>query len=74
MIVYLKEYGGSLISEEDILRKYGKRGLQKFNKWMSGQTRPYVHKQHVIASIPEEYKWYFWSDYARYAKGLPVVD
>jgi hypothetical protein len=74
VIVFLPEYGGSMVSEDDIIRRHGKRGFKKFTKWMDGQTKPLVNKKDIIKLIPEPDQWVYWEDYARWVKGWPVVD
>ena len=72
MIVYLEDHGGSLISQDDILRKHGKRGFNKFMKWMIGQTCPIVPKAHIKIPKPTEFVYFY--DYQRWANGFPNLD
>lgn len=74
MIVYFDELGLSCISVDDIKRRHGDGKFEKFCKWMNGQTIPLIEKNEVVKLIPQRGEWVYWHDYARWAKGLSVID
>jgi hypothetical protein len=73
MIVYFKEFGVA-ISDDDILRKHGKKKFREFKKWMEGQTMPMISRESIEKKIPKPTEWQYYDDYRRWVLGLPVID